>query len=301
MGGLTDLLGKVAGQGVGIAGSAVGGIFDLIGNVGRMKEAKKQMAVGRQAATQRASAYNTTYNDLLGMANNQETYKADYGAYERLIQEANKQKAEASGLPPDALYRADARQTTANTIQSAKRGARSATDLMSIAGMAGVNESGAMRKINAQSAELMYDAGQRANSSVLSSLSNYAGARERGNEMEFRSLADKNNLLLDLTSQKGLNMADINYQNSQEQLARSANLQEMRSNMWSGAGDIFRSIGSGMANMNMQNQQYNLLKSAYGGSNGGLNIDFSKYKGINFNPAKTPPTGWVAPGVPGKT
>lgn len=293
MSGLTKLLTKVAGSGgIGVAGATVGGVFDMIGNVGRMRTAHKQAKEGQRVASRRESGYNKTFGDLLSMAEGLPTYKADLSGFDRVVSEASKQKAEASNLPPDALFREDARQTTANTIQSARRGARSATDLMSIAGMAGANENSAMRGINAQSANAQFDATQRANLSMLNALGGYASAKERGNEVSFRSNLDKQQSIMDITGQKGFGMADLQYMNSQEKMARESAFQEIKSSMWSGAGDIFRSIGMGMANQNMQGKQFDLFKSMYSTPK---QFNFPEF---NRDIPKLKPTGWGLSGKP---
>jgi hypothetical protein len=260
---MSEFLSGAIGKGAGITGSMVGGVLDSVATMKRMKLAKKQQEEGKIVGANRLASYNKTYGDLMSMVEGSPTFKADLSGYDKMIAEAERQKVEANQMPQDALYREDVRQTTANTIQSARAGARSATDLMSIAGMAGNNEAKSMRAINADSRRLQEERGLRAGGNKLNVLGMKAGAMANAKAMEFDSQEMRRNSLLGLTKEQGLGMADMQYGNSQEQFARQAALTESMASLWSGLGDTARSIGSGIANQKMQQNQMNMWRSMY--------------------------------------
>lgn len=275
MGGVTDLLGKAAGP----AGAIVGGIFNTIGAFGQYKQAKKNQAQSASFNNGQLAETRTLYDKLLSSAQGQEVYKGDTSLYKNATEEAKKQQMEASATvnPADSLAREDARLTTANYINAANRGAKSGTDLMSIAGLAANQESRAMRDINMQSAQFGANAKQNANSQYLSSLTTLAGATSRERGLEFQSGLDKSNMILGLTKEAGLTVLDKAYQNQQQAMAMAGAVADSRASILTGVGDVFRSIGGGISQVQSQNNMMDLYRGMYGGSGSGGNTNSTAF------------------------
>lgn len=239
---------------IGTVTSMVGSIFDIIGAAQAKKEAKKQLELGNRQAAEQTAQTKALYSDLLGMAERTPTYQSDLSAYSTLVSEAEKQKAESQKTPlSDQLARDAARQTTSDYISSASRGARSGTDIMSLAGAAAGLESSQMRNINLDTARQMDYNTNRANQSILNSLSQMAGATTSERRAEFQSELSKSQNVLGLTREAG--QADISLQDYlfQQQLARRGALADSKRAFWSGIGNTFRTFGSGMSeNANAQ-------------------------------------------------
>ena len=261
----------IGGAGLGIAGQVLGGIANGIGAAKQAKEAKKQVQEGRRFNSAQQNQYRGLYDTLLNQANAQQTYKGDTTAYKNVVSEAEKQKMEAatSVNPADAMMREDTRSSTANFIGSATRGARSATDLLSIAGAASGQESANMRAINTQNAQSSFANRQSAGQNLISSLSNLAQATAREKGLEYESMLQKQQNILGLTKEQGVGGLELAYRGQQEDFARRAALQDAYSSMWSGVGDVFRGVGQGITNYNLMNSQMQMLgeqAKAYGKS-----------------------------------
>lgn len=253
----------VGGVGLGVAGQVLKGIATTIGASKQIKEAKKQRDEGRRFNSAQQSQYKGLFDTLINQANAQQTYKGDTTAYRNVVNEAEKQKMEAATAinPADAMMREDARSSTSNFIGAATRGARSATDLLSIAGAASGQESANMRTINAQNAQNAYASRQNAGQNLISSLSNLAQATARERGLEYESLLQKQQNILGLTKEQGLGGMDLAYRGQQEDFARRAALADSVNSMWSGIGDVFGSVGQGITNYNLMNSQMNMLKT----------------------------------------
>lgn len=294
-------LGGLSGA-AGIAGNAIGAVGDVIGAFGQKKLAKKQLQEGTAFANQQKLDYEQTYGDLMNMAQNQATYKGDISQYTRAEQEARRQQMMAQGADPaDQLYREQANKTSANTFARGARGARSAADLMSLAGMTGAQENQQMQGISLNTANRAQSQQQQANQSMISSIAQTAAAAARERGMEFESILGKSNRLMDLTKEKGLGAMDLAYNQQQEQFARQGAVQDAKSAIYSGFGDIFRSIGGGISAANMQNQQMSILRSSLQNPSTGTSSSIPSLFnniGVNskFNSQK--PNTWGAPGVP---
>lgn len=251
-------------QVAGIGGKALGAVGDVIGAFGQKKEAKKQLQMGQQLAAQQKLDFQGTYSDLLGMAQNQATYKGDISGYQRAEKEAERQQIMAGTVPvSDQLYREQAGRTSANTFARGARGAKSGTDLMALAGLAGAQENQQLQGINIDTANRMQTNQQQANQSRISTIAQTAAAQARERGLEFQSLMDKAQNIQGLTREKGLGGMELNYQLKQDEFARRGAVQDARSAIYSGFGDIFRSIGGGIAQNNMQNQQMKMFETMY--------------------------------------
>jgi hypothetical protein len=259
MGTVTDLLNK----GAGMTGNLIGGVASAIAASKQIKEAKKQAIEGRFFNAAQEKAYGNLYSDLISKAEGMKTYKGDTSAYQKVVSEAERQKAEGYINPADAMLREDARLGTANYIGAASRGARSAADLMSIAGNAQANENAAIRGINTQNAQDSFSQKQRSSDALLTSLNALANATARERGLEFESLWNKDQGLLSLNKEKGLGGLDMAYRNKQEDFQRRAVLINSQASAINGVGDVFRSIGEGYTNYHLANNQMDLLKSIY--------------------------------------
>jgi len=263
MAGIGELL--KAGQGIaGMAGSAVGGVFSAIAAKKQINVAKNQLREGRAFNSSQQREYGRLYDDLLSKAQNQSTYKADTSAYQKVVSEAERQKREAATSinPADAMMREDARLSTANMIGAASRGARSATDLLSIAGSAYGNERASMRGINTQNAQDAFSRGQQSSNNLLNSLGDLANATARERGLEFESLFNKEQGILGLTRDKGLGGMDLAYRGQQEDFARRAALVDSQASLFNGVGDVFRSVGQGFTNYQLANKQMGMLRTS---------------------------------------
>jgi len=281
-GGVAALLKKVAGgQKIGLAGQVLGGVANTIGAAKQIKVAKNQIREGRNFNSQQQRQFGSLYDDLIAKAQGQETYKADTSAYSKVVSEAERQKREASTSinPADAMMREDARQSTSNFIGAASRGARSATDLLSIAGAAYGNEKGAIRDINRQNAQESFARREQSSNNLLNSLSELAGATARERGLEFQSNWTKGQGLIDLTRDKGLGGLEMAYQGQQEDFARRAALVDAQSSMWNGIGDVFRGVGQGYMNYQLANNQMDILRSRASAT--GQNSDMSWIEQFN--------------------
>ena len=266
MGILDKLLGAAGGAGVGIAGQVLGGIASSIGAAKQIKETKRQATDSRMFNSMQQSKFDSLYKDLLGQAQNQSTYKGDTSAYSKMVSEAEKQKIEAATA---VMMREDTRQSTANLIGAASRGARSGVDLMNIAGQAASQEAANMRGINTQNAQSSFSRQQNAGQTLIGSLGQLASATARERGLEYESMLQKQQSILNLTREGGVGSMDMAYRNQQEQLSRRSAIVDAQASAWSGVGDVFRSVGQGFMNYNLANSQMDMLKAqaeAYGKS-----------------------------------
>jgi hypothetical protein len=188
------------------------------------------------------------------------------------------------------MMREDARLSTSNMIGAASRGARSATDLLSIAGNAYGNERASIRGINTQNAQDSFNRGQQSSNNLLNSLGDLANATARERGLEFESLFNKEQGILGLARDKGLGGMDLAYRGQQEDFARRAALVDSQASLFNGVGDVFRSVGQGYSNYQLANKQMEMLRtstaSAPSGNFGWLfdpnnkNLDWGKMGGV---------------------
>jgi len=297
MAGIMSFLGGSGLGPAGIAANAIGGGLKLVGAIGQAREAKRQVEQGRTFGSQQRSGFDRTYNDLLSLANNQATYKGDTSLYTKAEQEAKKQQTLSSVNPADQIFRDQARLGTANYIENASRGAKSGSDLMSIAGIGNAQESQNMNQININSANQMMNAKDRANQMMIQSLTNTAAASARERGLEFESILGKQQNIQGLTREKGLGGLEMDYRNTQEDFARRAALQNAKSSIFNSVGDILGSVGGSLGQMNMMNKQMSMFKdiNSFGSStpigNTGTNVPTISTKSIM-------PNSWGANGVP---
>jgi hypothetical protein len=265
MAGPLDLIKKIGGAGggaIGIAANAAGSVFDVIGAFGQKKEAQKQLAAGDRFAQTQKLDLQENYSDLFSLANKQAVYKGDLSKYDAAAAEAKKQQMLAQNAnPADELYRENARQGSADYTSRARQGAQSGSDIMSIAANASGRESADIRAINAQSANQRYAQGNSANANVLNTMGQLAGADTAERGREFSSQQQKDSSLFGLTQQKGQDTMQQNYSLFQDMLARQGALQDAKTSIMSGFGDIFRSVGGGIQSNNDHKERMAMYSS----------------------------------------
>lgn len=250
---------------LGMAGNIIGSAGNVIGAFGQKKLAKQQLKEGNIFAQKQKGDYNRTYADLMGLAQGQDTYKGDVSQYIRAEEEAKRQQKLATVVnPADQLFRDQASKTSANTFARGTKGAKSGSDLMALAGMVGANENQQMQDININTANRRQTMEQQANQSVVSTMAQTAAAMARERGLQFESILGKQQNIMGLTKEQGLGNLDMDYRQQQEQFARQGAVQDARSAIYSGFGDIFKSIGGGLTQMNTQNQQMEVMKNYFG-------------------------------------
>jgi len=294
-------------QAAGTVGNTIGAVGDLAGAFVQRKEAKRQKEAGAAFAAQQKLDFGQTYSDLFSLLGGQATYKGDTSQYQRVEQEAKRQQIMADKVPvADQIAREQATRSSANTFARGVKGAKSGTDLMSLAGLVGGQEAQQMQGINYDTANRMQSNQQQANQAVISSIANTAAATARERGLEFESILNKSNATLGLAKERGLGSLDMNWNLEQQKQAQSAAVANSNAAIMSGVGNIFRSMGGGIAQQNMQNQQMELLRGQMGGSSllppssQGNNFWQPSFKAANgydlMNLGSTYPSGWGAKG-----
>lgn len=254
-------------QAAGAVGNTIGAIGDLAGAFTQKREAKKQLEMGNRLASQQRLDFQQTYGDLANLLQGQATYKGDVSEFKRAEAEAQRQQMVAQSIPAsDQLYREQARRTSGNTFARGAKGARSGTDLMSLAGMVGGQEDQQMQRINIDTANRGMDMQQRANQNMISTIASTAAATARERGLEFDSILGKSNATMSLAREKGLGEMDQNWNLAQQNMAQRGAVANSNAAIFSGIGGIFKAMGGGVAQMNMQNQQMELLRGQMGKS-----------------------------------
>ena len=272
-------------QAAGVVGNTLGAVGDLAGAFVQRKEAKRQLEAGKNLAAQQKLDFQQTYSDLSGLLAGQATYKGDISQYKRAESEAQRQQQVAQNVPAsDQLYREQAARSSSNSFARGVRGAKSGTDIMSLAGLVGGQENQQMQNINIDTANRMQTNQQQANQAMISSIANTAAASARERGLEFESVLNKSNAMYGLAREKGLGEMDMNWNLEQQRMAQSGAVANSNAAIMSGIGGIFRSMGGGIAQQNMQNQQMDLLKAQMQ----------SPAKNFGFSAANPAPSAGVA-------
>lgn len=242
-------------------GNTIGAIGDIAAAFTQKKAAKENLRDGQRLAASQRLDFNQTYGDLTSLLGQQATYKGDTSQYKRAENEAERQQMMAQNVPvSDQLYRDQAGRTSSNTFARGIKGARSGSDLMSLAGMVGDQENQQMQGINLDSANRGQTLQQQANQNRYSSIVQTAAATARERGMEFDSILNKSNAMLDLTKEKGLGAMDMEWNLGQANMAQKGAVANSKAAMWSGIGGIFKAMGGGIAQQQMQDQQMSYLK-----------------------------------------
>jgi hypothetical protein len=264
MAGILDTLTKGLNP-IGIGAGIVGGALNIIGGIGLKDEAERQMYAAEQFAKQQKETFNKGYGDLLAQAKGLSTYQGDITKYTKAEQAAElmRRTAGAGQMPGEARALEQTRQSTANMLAAAQRGAGSGADLLAAAALGQAQEGSQVSDIMARSQTLGYEEKQRAQQEYLQKLSETAAASARERGLEFESLSGKENTLLGLNQQKLQGGLNLDNQMFQMQQAAAGNVAKAKGALWSGAGDIFSGIGSGLMDMQSQADNMELLKSIY--------------------------------------
>lgn len=264
MAGILDTLTKGLNP-IGIGAGVVGGALNIIGGIGIKDEAERQMYAAEKFAKQQKEAFNKGYGDLLAQAKGLSTYQGDITKYTKAEQAAElmRRTAGAGQMPGEARALEQTRQSTANMLAAAQRGAGSGADLLAAAALGQAQEGAQVSDIMARSQTLGYEEKQRAQQEYLQKLSETAAASARERGLEFESLSGKENTLLGLNQQELQGKLNLENQMFQMQQVAEANVAKAKGALWSGAGDIFSSIGSGLMDMQAQADNMELLKSIY--------------------------------------
>lgn len=258
-------------QAAGVVGNTLGAFGDLAGAFIQRKAAKENAKLGERAAAQQKLDFQQTYSDLSGLLAGQATYKGDISQYKRAESEAQRQQIMAQNVPTsDQLYREQAARSSANTFARGARGAKSGTDLMSLAGLVGGQENQQMQNINLDTANRMQTNQQQANQAMISSIANTAAASARERGLEFESILNKSNAAIGLAREKGLGEMDMNWNLSQANMANRGAIANSNAAIASGVGGIFKAMGGGIAQQNMQNQQMDFLRTQMQGPSTGF-------------------------------
>ena len=264
MAGILDTLTKGLNP-IGIGAGVVGGALNIIGGIGLKDEAERQMYAAEKFAKQQRETFDKGYADILASAKGLSTYKGDLSRYSKAEQAADlmRRTAGAGQMPGEARALEQTRQSTANMLSAAQRGAGSGTDLLAAAALGQAQEGAQVSDIMARSQTLGYEEKQRAQQEYLQKLSETAAASARERGLEFESLSGKENTLLGLNQQKLQGGMNLDNQMFQMQQAAAGNVAKAKGALWSGAGDIFSGIGSGLMDMQSQADNMELLKSIY--------------------------------------
>lgn len=250
----------------GMAANAVGGAIGLIGAFGKKKEAQNQLDAQRQFSMLQRNKFESGFGDLINKARGASVYQGDLSKYNKVEQQADLAKRMASGQSRGAgeqIARDQAAQTSANVLAAATRGAGSGTDIMTAALAAQQGENAAQNAISARSAEQQMAMQNMAQQQQFAALGQTAAAAARERGLEFSSLSNREQNVLNLSQQKfegGLNLEQSLFEQEQ---AKAAALQDAKSAIWSGIGGIASGIGSGMMSMGNQAMQLKNLKSLY--------------------------------------
>lgn len=282
MAGILDTLTKGLNP-IGIGAGIVGGALNIIGGVGLKDEAERQMYAAEKFAKQQRETFDKGYADILASAKGLSTYKGDLSRYTKAEQAADlmRRTAGAGQMPGEARALEQANQSTANMLSAAQRGAGSGTDLLAAAALGQAQEGAQVSDIMARSQTLGYEEKQRAQQEYLQKLSETAAASARERGLEFESLSGKENTLLGLNQQKLQGGMNLDNQMFQMQQAAAGNVAKAKGALWSGAGDVFSSIGGGLLDMQSQADNMELLRSIYGVGK----------EGVASNPANKLPSG----------
>jgi hypothetical protein len=266
-----DLLSTASGLNpIGMGLNLVGGIANIFGASGQAKEAKRQLESQKLFGMQQRNKFDAGFNDLISNAKRLPTYQADITRFAKAENAAEMAKRMVSGgarVAGEDIQRENARQTTANTLASAQRGATSGMDLMTAALFAQNQENQQMRDIDIQSGQTRQSLEQQAQQNYLSSLGQTAAAQAQQAGMQFQSESQRANNVLNAQQRMfegGMNLDQNLFAQEQAQAGAVANANAA---IWSGIGGLAGGVGKGLMDLNSQNQQMGLLRSIYGAGN----------------------------------
>lgn len=259
---LLDILGggtNVVGMGL----QVLGGVGKMIGANQQRKEAVAQLERAKSFGVSQKDKLTKGYAGLLGQANALETYKGDLSGYTKAEQQAEMSKRTMGygRTAGEAIAQEQAAKTSANALAAGRLGAKSGTDLMSLAMITQSGENDQMLNIAANADQQRMQMRMQADQNLLSSLGQTAAASMQMGQAEYQSRLGKQTTILGLgQSQLGSEM-DLAQNTFAQEQAASAAIANASAAMWGGGGDILSSIGTGLTGYASQNKQMeNYLK-----------------------------------------
>lgn len=264
----TDKLDKFSNP-IGIGMQVLGGVGKIIGANQQRKEAVSQLG--------RTKAFNLTqkdkltkgYSGLLGQANALETYKGDLSGYTKAEQQAEMSKR-TNGYgrtAGEAIAQEQAAKASANALAAGRLGAKSGTDLMTLAALTQSGENDQMLNIAANADQQRMQMRMQADQNLLATLGQTAGSQMQMGQAEFQSRLGKQNTILGLgQNQLGAEM-DLAQNTFAQEQAASAAIANASAAMFGGGADILSSIGTGLtgyASQEKQMQNYLKMRGSMG-------------------------------------
>lgn len=248
---------------VGMGLQVLGGVGKMIGANQQRKEAMAQLERAKSFGVSQKDKLTKGYAGLLGQANALETYKGDLSGFTKAEQQAemNKRMAVSGRTASEAIAQEQAAKASANALAAGRLGARSGTDLMTLAALTQAGENDQMQNIAANADQQRMQMRMQAEQNLLSTLGQTAAAQTQIGQAEFQSRLGKQNTILGLgQSQLGAEM-DLAQNTFAQEQAASAAIANASAAMWGGGGDILSSIGTGLTGFAAQNKQMeNYLK-----------------------------------------
>jgi hypothetical protein len=224
-------------------------ILDLIGASGKAKEARSQRERQRTFASgqrQRLREGSTAIADMIKASS---TYQPDTQLYQQAQEQAAMQQRQASAqgrMPGEDIASQQIGQNAANAMAAARQGARSGTDLMTAA-LLGQNISGG-QQLDLQKQSMMQKQARMdaMNQQYMSSLYQTAAETARQRQLAFTSEAQKQQSLIGFQQNALQTELNQDYQLFQDDKRASGAYADTVASLYSGTGDIFRGISSGM-------------------------------------------------------
>lgn len=305
MAGLGSLLGGL--NPAGIIGNVIGGGLNVIGALGQYDEAKRQAAEGKRFSQSMRSKLDVGYKDLISQAKGLPTYQADITKYTQAQQEAERQKLMASGggrVGGQAIAEEQARQTTANTLAAAQRGAQSGSDLLTAALLGQQQEGAQMQNIAAQSMQQRQQMQQSAQENYLQQMGVTAAAQAQQAGFQFQSESQKANQILGLGQEQLGQSINLEQNLFEQEMARAAAVQQAKSAIWSGIGGIASGIGSNLMQIQAGRNNLQALQTIYGNKMPPSSVaEFKRFSsGLGDNPSIgfTPTISTLYPNAEGR-
>lgn len=265
MAGLDTLMQGLNPVGVGL--NVLGGVANIFGAIGQRDEARKQLEAQKMFGNTQRAALKEGYADLISQAKGLPTYQADITKYVQAQQEAEKQKLMAGGggrVAGQAIAEEQARQTTANALAAAQKGAQSGSDLLTAALMGQQQEGAQMQDIASKSMQLRSDWETQANQNYLQSLGQTAAAQAQQAGLQFQSESQRANQVLGLGQERLGQSMNLEQNLFQSEQAKAAAVAQAQAAIWSGVGGLASGIGGGLMQMQQGQNQMDMLSKIYG-------------------------------------
>lgn len=248
---------------VGMGLQVLSGVGKMIGANQQRKEAMAQLERAKSFGISQKDRLTKGYAGLLGQANALETYKGDLSGYTKAEQQAemNKRMAISGRTAGEAIAQEQAAKSSANALAAGRLGAKSGTDLMTLAALTQSGENEQMQNIAANADQQRMQMRMQADQNLLSTLGQTAAASMQMGQAEFQSRLGKQNTILGLGQNQLGSEMDLAQNTFAQEQAASAAIANASAAMWGGGGDILSSIGTGLTGYASQNKQMeNYLK-----------------------------------------